>query len=111
MAFKYPDLSQEVIELALFIREKGIFFMGGGMPMCDNEEEKIACSWGILSLSSRQSRGHNCSKGSFLEAKITLGILKQRLRLRAIKIGFKQDKQNWRNMWWALPVGDATDLQ
>lgn len=94
MAFKYPDLSQEVIELALFIREKGIFFMGGVVPMCDKEEEKIACSWGILSLSSCRSLGHNCCKSSFLGAKIMLRILKQRLMIRAIKISFKQNKQN-----------------
>lgn len=59
MAFKYPDLSQEVIELALFIREKGIVFMGAVIPMCDKEEEKIACSWGntepfITSASGQQ---------------------------------------------------------
>lgn len=94
MAFKYPDLSQEVIELASFIREKGNFFVGGVMPMCDKEEEKIACSGGILSLSSRQSLGHNCCKGSFLEAKIMLRIIKQRLMLRVIKIGFKQNRHN-----------------
>lgn len=64
------------------------------MPMCDKEEEKIACSGGILSLSSRQSLGHNCCKGSFLEDKIMLRILKRRLMIRAIKIGFKQNKQN-----------------
>lgn len=51
MAFENPDLSQEVIKLASFIREKGGFFIGGVMPLCNKEEEKIVRSWGILSLS------------------------------------------------------------
>lgn len=78
MAFENPDLSQEVIELASFIREKGGFFIGGVMPLCNKEEEKILRSWGILSLSSNCSLGHNDCKGLFVEAKITLKMLKQR---------------------------------
>lgn len=85
MAFENPDLSQEVIELASFIREKGAFFIGGVMPLCNQEEEKIVRSWGILNLSSNCSLGHNYCKGSFLEAKIALKMLKQRWSKQAWK--------------------------